>query len=70
MNLQLQPKNYLATAVAIFVGLAAVYAILIFTANTLENSMAQTVMISLGSAVFGAGLTFFLIQVVWQGRRS
>ena len=49
-------------AAAIFIGLALLFAILLVAANRVPNTLAQLVQISSGSALFGSGLTFFLIR--------
>jgi len=46
----------------IFVGLAVVFGALVLVANPLANTFSQLLLVSLGSAVFGSGLTFFLIR--------
>jgi hypothetical protein len=48
--------------VTIFVGLAVVFGALVLVANTLANTFSQLLLVSLGSAIFGSGLTFFLIR--------
>jgi hypothetical protein len=55
-----------ATAV-IFIGLAVVYAIMTLVAKNITDAFAQIVLLSAGSAVFGSGLTFFLIQFSQTG---
>jgi hypothetical protein len=55
-------KNIGKSAV-IFIGLAVVFGALVLVANTLANTFSQSLLVSLGSAVFGSGLTFFLIRV-------
>lgn len=52
-----------ASAVGIFVGLAVAGVLMTVVSQVVPSSFAQTVMISIGSAIFGAGLTFFLIRV-------
>ncbi len=49
-------------AVVIFIALALVFAVLMVAAQTIADPFGQTLMVSVGSAIFGAGLTFFLIQ--------
>lgn len=61
MNTHTQKPTF--TVVAIFIALAVVYAVLLFVANGLDSAFAQTVMVSLGSAIFGAGLVYFLIRL-------
>ncbi|HLF75156.1 MAG TPA: hypothetical protein VI524_12460 [Anaerolineales bacterium] len=55
--------NSLGKTTAIFVGLAAVFVALLVAANNVPDTLNQTVMVSLGSAIFGSGLTFFLIRI-------
>lgn len=51
--------------ITIFVALAVVFATLTIVAQLLfaNNSFIYTILVSLGSAVFGAGLAFFLIEM-------
>ena len=49
-------------AAAIFIALAIVFITLVFVARGLADPFSQALTTSLGSAIFGAGLTFFLIQ--------
>lgn len=57
-----QTRISLGKAIAIFIGLAIVFAALLVAAGSLTNVLAQLVLVSVGSAIFGAGLTFFLIR--------
>ena len=57
-----QNKTSLGKAAAIFVGMAVVFAVLLVAANSVSNSFAQLVLVSTGSAMFGSGVTFFLIS--------
>lgn len=57
-------------SVAIFVGLAVIFGALMLVANTLANTFSQLLLVSLGSAIFGSGLTFFLISVSDLGGRK
>ncbi len=50
-------------AVAIFAGLSIVFAALVIAANSTGDPLAQSLLISLGSAIFASGLTFFLIRL-------
>lgn len=56
-------KQFITKAVAVFIALAAVYAILTIIAGNVGATYAQIVMVGLGSAIFGSGLTFFLIYM-------
>ncbi len=49
-------------AVVIFIALALVFAVLTVAAQTIANPFGQILLVGVGSAIFGAGLTFFLIQ--------
>jgi hypothetical protein len=49
--------------ISIFVGLVVIFAVLLFAASGLDDSFAQAILVSLGSAIFGAGLTFFLLRL-------
>ena len=57
-------QNKLSDVVMVFVGMAVIYAVMTVLAQWLfaNNSLAYTVLMSLGAAVFGAGLAFFLIE--------
>jgi hypothetical protein len=61
-----QTRTSLGKAVAIFIGMAIVFATLLVAADHLvADPLSQLVLISVGSAVFGSGLTFFLIRVTY-----
>jgi prolipoprotein diacylglyceryltransferase len=51
-----------ASVVGIFVGLAVAGVVMAVVSQVVPNDFAQTVMITIGGAIFGAGLTFFLIK--------
>lgn len=55
--------NTLGKTITIFVGMAVVFVALLVAANYVPDTLNQTVMVSVGSAIFGSGLTFFLIRV-------
>lgn len=57
-----QTRTSLRKAIAIFAGMAIVFAVLLVAADYVADSLAQLVLVSVGSAVFGSGLTFFLIR--------
>lgn len=57
-----QIHTSLGKAIVIFIGLAAVFAILLVAASFVTDELVQLVLVSLGSAVFSSGLTFFLIR--------
>jgi hypothetical protein len=59
-----QTRTSLGKAVAIFIGMAIVFAALLAAAGRMDaDPLSQLVLISVGSAIFGSGLTFFLIRV-------
>jgi hypothetical protein len=59
-----QTRTSLGKAVAIFIGMAIVFATLLVAADRMDaDPLSQLVLISVGSAIFGSGLTFFLIRV-------
>lgn len=60
----MKTKNPMLISVSIFLGLALIFAILAFAANSLNGTFSQFLLASLGSAIFGAGLTFFLLRVI------
>jgi len=59
-------QNPIILSVSIFVGMAVIFAVLLLAAGSLGNAFAQTILVSLGSAIFGAGLTFFLLRMTAQ----
>jgi hypothetical protein len=52
----------LTKAIVIFAAMAFVFAALLVAANYVSEMLAQYVLVSVGSAVLGSGLTFFLIR--------
>lgn len=57
-------RTSIGKAVAIFIGMAIVFSTLLAAAGrVVGDSLSQLVLISVGSAVFGSGLTFLLIRV-------
>jgi hypothetical protein len=62
--------NTLGKTIAIFVGMAVVFAVLLVAANSVTDTLDQIAMVSVGSAVFGSGLTFFLIRLTDLGDRK
>ncbi len=57
-------RTSLGKAVAIFIGMVIVFAALLVAADRMDaDPLSQLVLISVGSAIFGSGLTFFLIRV-------
>jgi hypothetical protein len=59
-----QTRTSLGKAVAIFIGMVIVFATLLAAAGrVVGDPLSQLVLINVGSAVFGSGLTFFLIRI-------
>ena len=56
-------KQLINRSIGIFAGLSIAGITVAVTAQYITDAFAQTVMVSIGSAIFGAGLTFFLIRV-------
>jgi len=59
-----QTRSSLAKAIAIFAGMAIVLLVLLLAADIVAGAQAKLVLVSLGSSIFGSGLTFFLIRAV------
>jgi hypothetical protein len=57
-----QPRTSLGKAIAIFIALAIVFAVMVVAAGSVTNVLEQLVLVSVGSAIFSSGLTFFLIR--------
>lgn len=55
--------NTLGKTIAIFVGMVVVFAVLLVAANSVTDKLDQIAMVGVGSAVFGSGLTFFMIRI-------
>ena len=55
--------NPIVVTITIFTGLAIAYAVLILAAKSMADPFAQSVMVSIGSAIFGSGVTFFMIRI-------
>lgn len=53
------------SAAAVFVGLAVIFAVFVILARFVyvDDTFMRTTLITVGSAIFGAGLTFFLIEM-------
>jgi hypothetical protein len=56
-------KNVVTRTVVTFVALAVAGISLAVGATFVMNAIEQTIMIAVGSAMFGASLTFFLIRL-------
>ena len=59
----MNPKKRLTQAVVLFASLAVAGIGIAVGAQFAPGDFAQTVMVAIGSAVFGSGLTFFLIRM-------
>ena len=56
-------KQLVVRTTVIFAGLTVAGISVVVSAQVVPDTFAQTVMISIGSAIFGAGLTFFLMRL-------
>lgn len=56
-------KQLINRTIGIFAGLAIAGIAVAVIAQVVPDAFSQTVMVSIGSAIFGAGLTFFLIRI-------
>ena len=56
-------KNLITRTAVTFVGLAIGGIIMAVSAKTMTDPIDQSILISVGSAVFGAGLAFFLVRI-------
>jgi hypothetical protein len=54
----------LVKTIAIFAGMALILAVLLVAAGHVADAQAKLVLVSLGSSIFGSGLTFFLVRAV------
>ena len=59
-----QTRSSLAKAIAIFTGMALVLVVLLVAADFVVGALAKLILVSLGSSIFGSGLTFFMIRTV------
>ena len=50
---------------AVFIGLAVIFAVFVILARFVyvDDTFVRTTLITVGSAIFGAGLTFFLVEM-------
>ncbi len=55
-------RTSLGKAIILFAAMAIVFAALLLAANYVTETLAQLLLVSVGSAVLGSGLTFFLIR--------
>jgi len=56
-------KQTLTRTTIIFTGLALAGIAVAASSQIVSSSFAQTLMIAIGSAIFGSGLTFFLVHM-------
>lgn len=56
-------KNLITRTTVTFVALAIGGIIMTISAKTMTDAVDQSILISVGSAVFGAGLAFFLVRI-------
>jgi Na+/phosphate symporter len=56
-------QNSTLVSLTVFVGLTVIFAVLLFAASGLQEPFAQSILISLGSVIFGTGLVFFLLRM-------
>ena len=57
-------KQFVTRTTIIFVSLALAGIAVAVSAQVVPDTFAQTLMVAIGSAVFGSGLTFFLLRFV------
>lgn len=56
-------KQFVTRTTTIFAGLALAGIAVAVSAQIVPNDFAQTLMVAIGSAIFGSGLTFFLVRI-------
>lgn len=56
-------KTLITRTAVTFIGLAIGGILMALSAKTITDPVDQSVLISVGSAVFGAGLAFFLVRI-------
>ena len=56
-------KDLITRTTVTFVGLVIGGIIMVISAKTMADPVDQSILISVGSAVFGAGLAFFLVRI-------
>ena len=56
-------KNLITRTTVTFVALTIGGIIMVLSAKTMIGAVNQSILISVGSAVFGAGLAFFLVRI-------
>ena len=56
-------KQFVTRTTILFVSLALAGIAVAASAQVVPDTFAQTMMIAIGSAIFGSGLTFFLVRM-------
>jgi hypothetical protein len=56
-------KNLITRTIIIFVALTAAGISVAVSARLVTNALEQTIMVAVGSTIFGAALTFFLVRL-------
>ena len=56
-------KKFVTRTTTIFTGLALAGIAIAISAQIVSSDFAQTLMVAIGSAIFGSGLTFFLVRM-------
>ena len=56
-------KQFVTRTTTLFAGLALEGIIVAVSGQIIPDTFAQTLMIAIGSTIFGSGLTFFLIRM-------
>ena len=56
-------KRFIARTTTLFASLVLAGIVVAVSAQIVPNMFAQTLMVTLGSAIFGSGLTFFLVRM-------
>ena len=56
-------KNLIARTILTFVALAVSGILMVVGAKTMTDAVDQSILISVGSALFGAALAFFLVRI-------
>jgi hypothetical protein len=51
-------------AVVLFVGLAVAAAVLLIAASAITDALARSILTQMGAAIFGSGLTVFLLRLL------
>lgn len=56
-------KQSITHTTTLFAGLALAGIVVAVSAQIIPSDFAQTLMVAIGSAIFGSGLTFFLVRM-------